>query len=119
MVLRDDVLVKILDHLGLPSLPSVLPVFKPARGPPIQPEEKLTARSQVPLHIDEDFFADPDYSEFDCMDEPPDVVQSDLGQVERKDSRPPRNLLELVDYFPGKKLCWASELLEDEENKTS
>ena len=127
VVLRDDILVKILDHLGLPS---VLPVFKPARGPPIQPEEKLTARSQFPLHIDEDFFADPDYSEFDCMDEPPDVVQSDLGQVERKDSRPPRNLLELVDYFPGtianqvpqkprQELCWASELLEDEGNKTS
>ena len=90
-----------------------------SRGPPIQPEEKLTvpegiptgtaesaavqttAGSQFPLHVDEDFFADPDYSEFDCMDEPPDVVQSDSTQVERKDSRPPRNLLELVDYFPG------------------
>jgi len=59
------------------------------------------------------------YSEFDCMDEPPDVVQCDSTQLERKDSRPPRDLLELVDYFPGKKLCWASELLEDEENKTS
>jgi len=64
------------------------------------------------------------------MDEQPDVVQCDSTQVERKDSRPPRNLLELVDYFPGtianqvpqkprQKLCWASELLEDEENKTS
>jgi len=69
------------------------------------------------------------------MDEQPDVVQCDSTQVERKDSRPPRNLLELVDYFPGKKLCCtkvplhvlgdpfcgrgASELLEDEENKTS
>jgi len=91
------------------------------------------------------------------MDEQPDVVQCDSTQLERKDSRPPRDLLELVDYFPGtianqvlhphkpraaekrgkprQKLCctkvplhvlgdpfWgrgASELLEDEENKTS
>jgi len=40
VILRDDVIVKILEHMGLPS---VLPVFKPARGPPIQPEEKLAA----------------------------------------------------------------------------
>jgi len=53
VILRDDVIVKILEHVGLPQRSllhssqrldvSVLPVFKPARGPPIQPEEKLAA----------------------------------------------------------------------------
>ncbi len=133
VILQDDVLVKILDHVGLPTR---LPVFKPARGPPVHAAGEPATRSLVPLHFEEGFFADPDYSEFDCIDdEPPEVDRNPPSRVESKDSRPPKGLLELVDYFPGKKLCctkvplhvlgdpfWgrgASELLEDEENRTS
>jgi hypothetical protein len=54
------------------------------------------------------------YSEFDCVDEPSDDSRRTSSScVESKETKPPRDLLELVDYFPGKKLCWASELLED------
>jgi hypothetical protein len=110
VILRDDVLVKILDHVGLPSH---LPVFKKARAPPIQPAGEL------PLHFEEGFFADPDYSEFDCIDdEPPEVERSSpSSRVESKDSRPPRDLLELVNHYPGKQLCWASDLAEDDGDK--
>ncbi len=87
---------------------------------PLASKPRARSWSQVPVHFEEGFFADPDYSEFDCIDdEPPEVDRNPPGRVESKDSRPPRDLLELVDYFPGKKLCWASEFLEDEENKTS
>jgi len=113
VILQDDVLVKILDHVGLPTR---LPVFKPARGPPVHAAGEPATRSQVPLHFEEGFFADPDYSEFDCIDdEPPEVDRSPPSRVESKDSRPPRDLLELVSHYPGKKLCWASELLEVED----
>ncbi len=105
--------VKILDHLGLPTR---LPALKMARGPPIQPAAQQAARSRLPLQFEEGFFADPEYSEFDCIDEPPEIVRSQ-PRVKDKDSRPPRGILDLVNHYPGKQLCWASELLEDEGKK--
>lgn len=113
VILQDDVIVKILAHLGLPSR---LPALKPARGPPIQPAVEPAARSRIPPQFEEGFFVDPDYSEFDYIDEPPEVDRQS-SRIKDKDSRPPRGILELVDHYPGKKLCWATQLLEDEEKK--
>ena len=90
--------------------------MKKARGPPIQPAVEPATGSWLPPHFEEGFFADPEYSEFDCIDEPPEVDRQP-NQVKGKDSRPPRGLLELVNHYPGKQLCWASDLLEDEGNK--
>ena len=104
MILRDDVIVKILDHVGLPSR---IPVFKPARRPPIQPAAQQATRSQLPLHFEEDCFVDPGYSEFDCIDdEPPETDGTQPTQV-GENSRPPTDLLELVNHHPGKVLCYA------------
>ncbi len=65
VILRDDVLVEILDHVGLSSH---LPALKAARGPTPRLAGKQATRSPLPVHLPEDaFFADPDYSEYDCM----------------------------------------------------
>jgi len=124
VILRDDVIVKILEHVGLPIH---LPALKPARAPPPRPARKQATRS--PLPADAGFFADPDsisfelyredeadrcYSEFDCMDEPPQVEEK--AQKESKEARKPKSILELVEHFPGKTLCWASEL-EEKKNE--
>lgn len=114
VILRDDVIVKILDHVGLPSK---LPALKPARGPPIQPAAQQATRSRLPLHFEEDCFVDPEYSEFDCIDdEPPETDGTQPTQV-GENSRPPTDLLELVNHYPGKQLCWASDLAEDDGDK--
>ena len=104
VILRDDVIVKILEHVGLPAR---LPALKPARAPPPRSARKQVARSLLPA--DDGFLVDPDYSEFDCIDEPTDIVEK-----VRESKKAPRHmsLLELVDHFPGKTLCWASDLLE-------
>ena len=57
---------------------------------------------------------DPDYSEFDCMDEPP--VVDEKTQNHCKEAYKPKSILELVEHFPGKTLCWASDL-QEEKNK--
>ncbi len=121
VILRDDVIVRILDQVGLPSQ---LPALKPARGPPDSETAEQATRSQLPLHFEEDCFADPDYSEFDCIDEePPEADGTQPTQV-GEDSRLPTDLLELVNHYPGKQLCCtkvplrgASDLAEDDGDK--
>jgi hypothetical protein len=83
------------------------------------PAVEPAARSRTPPQFEEGFFVDPDYSEFDCIDEPPEVDRqpSRIKRIKGRDSRPPRGILELVDHYPGTKLCWATQLLEDEEKK--
>ncbi len=47
------------------------------------------------------------------MDEPPDPGERpDIPRVERKEPKPRKDLMENVDSFPGKTLCWASEMEE-------
>ncbi len=104
VILRDDVLVEIHDHVGLSSH---FPALKPAIGPPSRPAGNWANRSPLPVHLPEDCFSD--YSEYDCMDEPPDPEERpDIPRAERKEPKPRKDLLEIVDSFPGKTLCWAS-----------
>jgi hypothetical protein len=118
VILRDDVIVKILEHVGLPSR---FPSLKRARGPPAEAAGSSATRSLLtPNQPDSGFFADPDYSEYDCIDEQPDCDENLLHpRVESKEALPPKSLLELVEYFPGKQLCWASDLMEENKDTDS
>ena len=49
------------------------------------------------------------------MDEPP--VVEEKARNESKEARQPRSLLDLVEHYPGKTLCWASDLLEEKKTE--
>lgn len=105
--MQDDVIVKILNYL---SLPSRLPVCKPARAPPPRLAGKQVARTPFP--VDNGIFDDFDYSDIDYIDEW--LMDDNDGQIGAKKTRQAKNLLELVDHFPGNVLCWASDLIKEE-----
>jgi hypothetical protein len=101
IVLQDDVIVKILGHLGLPT---ELPSLHPARAPPWYEPAGGDAGDPLPEYD----CVDPDYSEWDCVDEAPSPSPTPAPESPKQRSK---GLLEIMETVPG--LMWASDLEED------
>ena len=106
VLLRDDAIMKILNHLDLPTK---RPKIRPARAPPGLDPAGGKSRGPLP----ETDCVDPDYSQWDCIDEEPPRQQP--SPVERSGKRS-MGILEVLERVPG--LMRASELKDRAEQNT-
>ena len=126
VIFDPESIARVLRHLDLPT---DLPVQRPARSPPPEPAEQRGARSPLPpAHEDDgdDLFIDPDYSQWDGIDETFETATGqDAGTSQRQEGQPPpvdeprspESLLDLMKRHGGA-LCWADSLLEKQTPKT-